>query len=92
LTLTIGFLDFFEVERAGSGLFRPQSPFANDDRGVMIDALIGWGSVAVSDPWGRRERFSGWTCIACGRENRRDLRSRFAAGDMLAVAMLIEDG
>ena len=89
-TRTTGLEDLADVVFEGRGLFRPQSPLARDGDGVAMDARIGWGRVAVSEPWTNLDvGCSGREAIACGRENRRELRRRFAVGESLGAAMTL---
>lgn len=69
---------------------RPQSPLDNDEAGVTMDARTGYGRVAVSDSLRLRAAAVSNEVIACGSENRRDFRSKFAVGDIEA-AMLFAD-
>ena len=78
----------FVVDRRGSDRLRPQSPFCNEEEGVVIDIWTGCGSVAVSELklpcvliWSVGLARGG------GTENTRDARRRAAPGATLREAM-----
>lgn len=90
MTRTTGREDLADVDFAGSGRLRPQSPLVNDDPGVTTEARIGYGRVAVSDSKTILEvgGVGGGDKVGGSAKNR-DFRSRFAVGDILADAMAL---
>ena len=88
LTLITGVEDLV-VERRGKGRFNPQSPFASDDWGVVMDIWVGCGSVEVSelnppvDDISPAGRGSGG-----GIEKTLDARRRAPPGDTLRDAIV----
>lgn len=77
-------VDDFVVDRRGKGRLKPQSPRANDACGVVIERLIGCGSVAVSDViTAVDERSVAGRGRVGGIENILDARRRAPPGDIL---------
>jgi len=88
LILNIG-VEVFVVDRRGSDLFRPQSPRAREEGGVVIAWRTGYGRVAVSDCLFSPEKSLLGFGRGGGRENRRELRRRLAVGESRLLDILI---
>jgi hypothetical protein len=81
-------VEVFVVDRSGSGRFKPQSPFDNEDGGVVIVRWVGCGRVAVSELKVTVEASSAVGLErGAGMENNRDALRRAPPGETLRVAM-----